>query len=163
VTGRAEQDVRYWPTARAAALLHGDVSEVELQATIIEGARRFGWLVYHTHDSRRSAAGFPDLVLARDAEVIFAELKSEKGRISDDQKTWLATLGTAAEVHVWRPSDLDSALARLARRAPLPAPDPGSFSGANGSPAPRDNGINDTPHHHPVEGTLGPALKDSPS
>jgi hypothetical protein len=37
--------------------------------------RARGWLVYHTHDSRRSAAGFPDLVFLRDGAMIVAECK----------------------------------------------------------------------------------------
>jgi hypothetical protein len=37
--------------------------------------RARGWLTYHTHDSRRSAAGFPDLVFLRDGVMIVAECK----------------------------------------------------------------------------------------
>ena len=41
-------------------------------ASVAEGR---GWLVYHTHDSRRSGPGFPDLVLLRDGYLIVAECK----------------------------------------------------------------------------------------
>ena len=46
--------------------------------------------------------GFPDLVLAREGVVIFAELKAEKGRLRPDQEKWIAALGAC---YVWRPSD----------------------------------------------------------
>jgi hypothetical protein len=41
------------------------IREADFQATIVETARTLGWLIYHTHDSRRSSPGFPDLVLVR--------------------------------------------------------------------------------------------------
>jgi hypothetical protein len=78
------------------------MSEAELQAAVIDLARRLGWLVYHTHDSRRSPAGFPDLVCVRD-RVIYIELKTEKGGLSEEQSQWLLWLDMAgAEVHTFR-------------------------------------------------------------
>ena len=41
------------------------MTETQLQSAIIELARLTGWLVYHTHDSRHSAKGFPDLCMVR--------------------------------------------------------------------------------------------------
>jgi hypothetical protein len=63
-------------------------------------------------------AGFPDLVLAHNTRgVLFAELKSDIGRVSTLQKAWHETLSAAgAEVHVWRPKDLQDISTRLARR-----------------------------------------------
>ena len=37
------------------------VTEGEFQAWVLDLANRNGWLAYHTHDSRKSAAGFPDV------------------------------------------------------------------------------------------------------
>ena len=73
--------------------------------------------------------GFPDLVLARvdgwrngqppatepfdpntiaGGRVIFAELKSDRGRFEPGQRDWLTALQQAgAEVYVWRPADWD--------------------------------------------------------
>jgi hypothetical protein len=53
-----------------------------------------GWRVYHTWDSRKSEPDFPDLVLVRD-RVMFAELKSPRGRLRKDQAAWLCALRAA--------------------------------------------------------------------
>ena len=83
-------------------------SEKTFQAWLVELAEAHGWLVYHTYDSRRSEPGFPDLCMVRGRRVVFAELKSQKGRVSTPQQNWIAALGaTAVEVYLWRPSDRD--------------------------------------------------------
>ena len=83
------------------------LSEKDFQQRIIDRARALGWLVYHTHNSRRSTEGFPDLVLARKGRLIFAEVKAEKGRLSEAQMEWVYRLKAAVdEAYVWRPSDL---------------------------------------------------------
>jgi len=87
------------------------VKEDDFLAAVTELATLTGWLVYHTYDSRRSQAGFPDLVLARADRLIFAELKTNKGVIRAAQVTWLDTLGAVAHdqpnvsVYLWRPRD----------------------------------------------------------
>lgn len=87
------------------------VTERELQSAVIECARLLGWLVYHTHDSRHSAKGFPDLVCVRRGWLIFAELKTGKGKLSLEQGLWFARLfdvedsNPQVEVHIWRPDD----------------------------------------------------------
>lgn len=83
----------------------GRVTERQLQQAIVDTARLLGWIVYHTHDSRRSEPGFPDLVLVRD-RVVYAELKRTGGHLSPAQQRWIQTLRSAgAEVHVWKPCD----------------------------------------------------------
>lgn len=69
-----------------------------------------GWVWYHTHDSRRSPAGFPDLVLVRGRRVVFAELKREGEKPTKEQEKWLELLEAtgSAEVHLWRPSDWEA-------------------------------------------------------
>lgn len=90
------------------------VSEKDWQAQVLTIARTAGWMVFHPFDSRRSTAGFPDLTLVRGPRLIFAELKTQKGRVSVEQQKWLDALREAsAEVFVWRPSDLNSVVACL--------------------------------------------------
>jgi len=79
------------------------ISEAEFQATVIEQARAFGWSVYHTHDSRRSDPGFPDLTLARNGVALFMELKTMSGKLTAEQSAWLEELG--ANANLFRPSD----------------------------------------------------------
>ena len=83
------------------------VTEADFQATVIEMARALGWRVYHTHDSRRSNPGFPDLVLVRDRVLRIWELKSETGTLSRNQADWIVDLQTAGvEALVLQPSDM---------------------------------------------------------
>lgn len=84
------------------------MSERQLQDQIIELAKRMGFIVYHTHDSRRSESGFPDLVLVhpKQRRVMWRELKSETGTTTPEQKVWISTLSlVGADVDVWRPRD----------------------------------------------------------
>lgn len=99
------------------------MSETQLQDSIINLAHYLGWLVMHQRPARlanggyRTAIqgdkGFPDLVLARRGRVIFAELKSEKGTLSGGQFNWQHELygqpgvfdwKQHPEYYVWRPS-----------------------------------------------------------
>lgn len=84
------------------------ISEREFQAMVVQAAQSMGWVYYHTHDSRRSPAGFPDLVLVHPVKkrILYRELKAEKGKVSNAQKIWIDNLvATGADVAVWRPSD----------------------------------------------------------
>lgn len=92
------------------------ISEKAFQQTVMDLAHYEGWLVYHTHDSRRSAAGFPDLVLVRHGKVIYAELKTMRGKLSPAQAIWRDAL-QAGDNHwyLWRPCDWGQIRAILAR------------------------------------------------
>ena len=84
------------------------LAEKDFQAQVMELAQWADWLTYHTHDSRRSPAGFPDCVFVRGDRLVFAELKREKGgRVSPAQRAWIDALEATgqAEVYLWRPSD----------------------------------------------------------
>lgn len=98
-------------TARAAVA--ADMSERRLQTFVVSFAMALGYETpYHTHNSRRSAAGFPDLVMirlprpGRPGRLVFAEIKSEAGEISAAQTAWLTNLrSVGAAAYLWRPSD----------------------------------------------------------
>lgn len=80
--------------------------EADFQAEVVKAAKTMGCLVYHTHDSRKSEKGFPDLVIVGRRGVLYRELKTESGRVTDEQHTWISRLTRAgADAAVWRPSD----------------------------------------------------------
>lgn len=70
----------------------------------------------HATPTAYDAAGFPDLVLAHPQHgVIFAELKTDTGRVTDQQREWGELLTQAgARHHTWRPRDLRAVSALLA-------------------------------------------------
>jgi hypothetical protein len=89
--------------------------EADWQRTVIEAAHVLGWRVGHFRKARTNKGwrtpvsadgkGFPDLVLVRD-RIVYAELKSETGKPSLDQKAWRdAILGAGGEWYLWRPGD----------------------------------------------------------
>ena len=86
------------------------MTEAQFQEAVVQLAQLTGWLVYHTFDSRRSQAGYPDLTLVKGRRLVFAELKSQAGRVSAEQQQWLGALREAnpASVFVWRPQDWDA-------------------------------------------------------
>lgn len=87
--------------------------EIEFQRMVTDLCDWLRLTWHHETDSRRSRAGFPDLVIVGNA-VIFVELKAPKGRVSPDQQRWLHALMLAgAEAHVWRPEDWPLAQERL--------------------------------------------------
>ena len=84
------------------------LTEKAWQGQVLTLARMFGWRAYHTYDSRRCVAGFPDLVLVRRPRVLFVELKTDRGRLSQSQREWLDALRDChVEVYVWRPADVE--------------------------------------------------------
>jgi hypothetical protein len=98
----------------------GDLRETEegFKGWVTDLAKHCGWLVHHDRPSRRADgswrtavegdAGFPDLVLARDGRVIFAELKTERGKPSPAQDRWMLEIRgryDTSPCYLWRPSD----------------------------------------------------------
>lgn len=96
----------------ARATLDNAADEAGFQAAVLDYAHLRGWRTYHTHDSRRSAAGFPDLMCVRGGRLVVAELKTEHGKLTTEQEAWLAELDDVerasfgiVRVFCWRPSD----------------------------------------------------------
>jgi hypothetical protein len=100
------------------------MSEAELQRAVIELAKWCGWMVVHFKPAQRSGSwathfdgdvGFPDLVLAHpERGVVFAELKTARGKVTAGQQAWLCALSDAGQdAVVWRPDDWPTILQRL--------------------------------------------------
>jgi len=56
---------------------------------VLSLAKLHGWIAYHTYDSRRSAPGFPDLILLRGERCLALELKRTGEHPTDEQLEWL--------------------------------------------------------------------------
>jgi hypothetical protein len=95
------------PIEEAIMLSYNSMKEKEFQSMVEEIAKLYGWTYYHTYNSRRSEPGFPDLVMLRGEREVVAELKSQKGKLTEPQKDWLKKFKKAGnETFVWRPSDI---------------------------------------------------------
>ncbi len=84
-----------------------NLSEKDWQQVVLDLAGWRGWRGYHTHDSRRSAPGFPDLILCRGPRLLALELKRDGGRPTRPQLEWLHVLGQVpgVEARIVRPAD----------------------------------------------------------
>ena len=103
------------------------ITEKDFQATVIDLARTYGWIVGFTHDARKSEPGEPDLRMVRPPRVIFAELKTVKGKLTKGRfnasgRRWLPgqdewgdalTSCPGIEYYLWRPDGLDGEIERI--------------------------------------------------
>ena len=93
-----------------------DMPEKQLQQQVLDAARYLGYMCYHTYDARRSEPGFPDAILLgtgpRAGRLVVLECKTETGRLTQAQLTWLGAWMQvpAAVVMVVRPRDVDEVL-----------------------------------------------------
>jgi len=108
-------------------LLYNAMSEAELFENVRDYCAQGGWWMYHTHDSRKSTPGWPDVVALRSGCMIVAELKRQREQPTTDQTRVIGllrdvvdqvrglarlagigagTLDLPVQVFVWRPSDL---------------------------------------------------------
>ena len=108
------------------------MSERDLKNTIVNFARNCGWLVHHDLPSQRANgswatatqgdSGYPDLVLVHPgnptrnvpASSLYAELKTQRGKLTTGQQQWLNALQAASQTAVvWRPSDIPAIFTKL--------------------------------------------------
>lgn len=91
------------------------MTEKVFQNHVTRLAAQLGWsLQYHTWIAINSKGGFPDLVLVNPLQgrLIFAELKTMSGTVSEQQQEWFDTLNACGqEAYIWRPDDLGEGLA----------------------------------------------------
>jgi hypothetical protein len=100
-----------------------EASEAIFQDQVIRLAKMQGWLIFHASPKmvrpgvwRSDGRGFPDLVLVHKGGrgIIYAELKTDLGRLSEHQLDWGEAILTAGgEYHVWRPQHLQAIAERL--------------------------------------------------
>jgi hypothetical protein len=83
------------PLSPGRQLVLSRVKEKQFMMWIWSYAERAGWLVYHTHNSRRSPSGFPDLFMVRGDRAVALECKAGRGQASPDQKKWIARMNQA--------------------------------------------------------------------
>ena len=103
-----------------------DASERVFQDQVIQLAATAGWDAHHVRPGKYGNTfktdglkGMPDLILIgqRGQGVIFAEIKSRTGKLSEAQERRIKQLlENGQEVHVWRPADMDRIVARLSTR-----------------------------------------------
>ncbi len=94
------------------------LTEEQFLIQVIEIAHLFGWSVAHFRPAMTVSGwrtpvagdgkGFPDLVLAKDGNVIFAELKADGKKPSPEQANWIKRLGgKSCYATIWYPADFD--------------------------------------------------------
>ena len=93
------------------------MTEAEWQQQVTDLAHLAGWRVNHhrptpagrdrtRHTTATTIPGWPDLTLFRPGALLFRELKTDTGRLSNEQRQVLGDLKAAgADVGVWRPRD----------------------------------------------------------
>ncbi len=98
-------------------ICHARTNEKQWQKRVEGALRQYGFLVYHTLRSKGSTPGFPDICAVKGERLLYVELKTEKGKLSEHQRAWLDALAAVpcAEVFVWRPSQFDEVLEVAAR------------------------------------------------
>ncbi len=135
-TRRKPGEIEILPDGHVVNLAYVGWTEHDLDAKVMELAKRYGWwsastdtgtidgLAFHAASVvTASERGWPDrtLIRRRDRRLIFAELKSERGYPSPRQAAVLDLLrcletgplagvdrfaGPSVRVFVWRPSDI---------------------------------------------------------
>jgi hypothetical protein len=89
------------------------MTEKEWSAQFKQLFELYGWKGYHPYLSIHSERGWPDWSLINLAQkrVIFVELKTEKGKLSESQIRWQGYLASCGqEWYCLRPSDIDKAI-----------------------------------------------------
>jgi len=86
------------------------ITEKAFRQQVISLAKICGWKHYFTWTSIHSPRGMPDLVLCRPPRLIFAELKTMKGQLSEYQIEWMDLLSDTphSEVYLWRPDSWET-------------------------------------------------------
>lgn len=96
------------------------MTESQLTDLVVDAARLYHWRVTHFRPARtvrgwstplQGDPGFPDLCLARNGVVIFAELKVGRGKLRPEQEKWRDALGD--QWRLWTDRDLSAIIREL--------------------------------------------------
>jgi hypothetical protein len=100
------------------------ITEREFGTQVEDLLNLYRWLWCHFRPARtdkgwRTAlsgyAGFPDYIALRDGVMLVFELKSDRGKVTEEQRQWLDGLKSCGQtVYVWRPADIE-AIAEILR------------------------------------------------
>lgn len=86
-------------------------TEKQFSDAVVEYARLCGWLIHRDPYWRPTATdpGFPDLCMAREGVVVFAELKVGKGKRTRTQCDWATAIypveASPIKYRLWTPAD----------------------------------------------------------
>jgi len=95
------------------------LTEAQFQKQVTDLATRLGWSWLHvermgneqgrwrTPVSGPLGTGWPDLVLIRRGSLIFAELKAQRGQMTQAQIEVMTVLERTHSYFLWRPSDFN--------------------------------------------------------
>jgi hypothetical protein len=94
------------------------MTENDLLLQIIDLGHLYGWKIAHFRPAMKKdgtwvtpvsadGKGFPDLVMVKQSRLIFAELKSDTGKLSPEQQVWIdaLTCSMRCEVYIWKPEN----------------------------------------------------------
>ena len=107
------------------SVLNKAMNERDFQKAIIDAAHQLGWFVAHFRPAQirlgkwvtpvqADGAGFPDLVMVKDGMMIIAEVKTERGVLSPEQRIWISKMSALERknrgvvlIRVWKPRHWD--------------------------------------------------------
>ena len=101
-----------------ATLAANSMRERDLQESVRQMCRALNLPYYHTHDSRRSPEGWPDVATVVGSTLVLRELKAVKGKCTPAQIRWLDALAQCecVDVGLWTPAEwLDGTIERVLR------------------------------------------------
>ena len=96
------------------------ITESGFQNWVMNVARSGGWGVVHIKPDGYFGRGAPDLLICNESRVITAELKTESGQLSFEQRRWAKELNQASthSYYLWRPRDAERIATMLLKGTP---------------------------------------------
>lgn len=103
------------------------MNERTLQDCVLALARVYGWKTLHIRPARTvkgyrtplqgDGVGWPDFVAVRGGEIIAAELKSDRGSLTQAQREWLNAIeGAGVRCFIWRPAHWPEVIEKVLRQ-----------------------------------------------